>query len=120
MPKKDERLILYERFTDLIIYSKNLLNKYPKSERFDLCSDIKNLIYDGLGNVIRAWKAYSKIEKTTYLKEVDVNLMILKSLVKLSYQYKYISDKNYMTWNEKISEIGKLVGGWLKSCEKVI
>ena len=25
---------------------------------------------------------------------------------------------NYMVWNEKISEIGKMVGGWLKTCQK--
>lgn len=45
MPKKDNRLIIYEKTTNLIIYSKNLLNKYPKSERFDLCADIKNTLY---------------------------------------------------------------------------
>ena len=44
MPKKDNRLIIYEKATNLIIYSKNLLNKYPKSERFDLCADIKNTL----------------------------------------------------------------------------
>lgn len=118
MPKKDDRLILYEKFTELIFYSKNLLNKYPKCERFDLCTDIKNLIYEGLGNVIRAWKSYSNDEKLMLLRETDVNLLILKSLVKISYQYKYINDKNYMTWDGKISEIGKLVGGWIKVCQK--
>ena len=29
MPKKDNRLIIYEKVTNLIIYSKGLLNKYP-------------------------------------------------------------------------------------------
>lgn len=41
MSKIDDRLVIYQKFTNLIYYSKNLLNKYPKSERFDLCSDIK-------------------------------------------------------------------------------
>lgn len=54
MPKIDYRLVIYQKFTNLIYYSKNLLNKYPKSERFDLCSDIKNVLYKNLKNIIYA------------------------------------------------------------------
>lgn len=54
MPKKDNRLIIYEKTTNLIIYSKNLLNKYPKSERFNLCADIKNTLYPKIELIIFA------------------------------------------------------------------
>lgn len=118
MPKVDNRLLTYQKMTNLIFYSKNLLNKYPKSERFDLCSDIKNLLYRMLRNIIFAWKEYKQEDKLKYLKEVDVDLIVLKSLITISYQYQYISQKNYMVWNEHVSEIGKLVGGWIKSCQK--
>lgn len=117
MPKVDNRLVTYEKITMLIYYSKNLLNKYPKSERFDLCTDIKQILYKCLRNTTFAWKEYSNKEKLKYLKEVDVDLVMLKSLVRISYKFQYISQKNYMTWNEHISEIGKLVGGWIKTCQ---
>ena len=52
MPKKDNRLIIYEKINNLIFYSKNLLQKFPKSERFDLCTDIKNELYNILRKVI--------------------------------------------------------------------
>ena len=67
MSKIDEKLLIYQKFINLIYYSKNLLNKYPKSERFDLCSDIKNALYKELKNIIYAWKAYSNQEKLKYL-----------------------------------------------------
>lgn len=118
MAKKDTRLIIYEKMNELIFYSKNLLNKYPKSERFDLCADIKNILYSILSDIIWAWKEFSNEDKAKYLKKVDVNLIVLKSYVTLSYRYKYISQKNYMVWNEYISEIGKLIGAWLKSCQR--
>lgn len=89
MPKKDNRLIIYEKMNGLIFYSKNLLTKFPKSERFDLCTDIKENLYSNL-----------------------------RTMTRLSYEYKYITPKNYMVWNEKISEIGKMIGGWLKTCQK--
>lgn len=118
MPKIDERLLIYEKFTNLIYYSKNLLNKFPKSERFDLCTDIKKILYETLADIVYAWKEYTNKEKLKYLRKVDVNLLVLKTFVQISYQYKYITQKNYMVWNEKISEIGKLTGGWIKTCQK--
>lgn len=117
MSKKDNRLITYEKITMLIYYSKNLLNKYPKCEKFDLCTDIKQILYRSLRNVVFAWKEYSNENKLKYLREIDVDLVVLKSLVKISYNFQYITGKNYMTWNEHISEIGKLIGGWIKSCQ---
>ena len=100
MPKVDNRLVIYQKFTNLIYYSKNLLNKYPKSERFDLCNDIKNVLYKNLRNIIFAWKAYTNQEKLKYLRETDVDLIFLKSLITISYKYEYISQKNYMVWND--------------------
>lgn len=91
MPKKDNRLITYEKITRLLYYSKNLLNKYPKSEKFDLCTDIKQIIYKTLRNITFAWKEYSNKEKLKYLKEVDVDLVVLKSLVRVSYDFQYIN-----------------------------
>jgi len=117
MAKKDSRLIIYEKTTNLIIYSKNLLKKYPKSERFDLCTDIKNILYQIIEKVIFAWKEKNTQARIKILNEIDAKLYLLKSLIRLSYEFKYITDKNYMVWNEHISEIGKMVGGWIKSCQ---
>ena len=58
MSRIDNKLLTYQKMVNLIYYSKNLLKKYPKSERFDLCCDIKNILYD------------------TSLKEVEYNLFL--------------------------------------------
>ena len=118
MAKIDNRLLTYQKMVNLIYYSKNLLKKYPKSERFDLCSDIKNILYNALRNIIFAWKEYKTEDKLKYLRIVDVDLIVLKSLITISYKYQYITQKNYMVWSEHVSEIGKLIGGWIKSCQK--
>lgn len=117
MPKKDNRLIIYEKTTNLIIYSKNLLNKYPKSERFDLCADIKNILYQIIELIIFAWKEKNSLERIKILNKIDAKLYLLKTLTKLSHEFRYITDKNFMAWNVHISEIGKMVGGWIKACQ---
>lgn len=118
MAKKENDLIIYHKITNLLIFSKNLLKKYPKSERFDLCTDIKNCIYDSLKLVMFALKTQDSDKRFEYLQQVDVNLYFLKSLVRMSYEYKYITAQNYKSWNVNIDEIGKMIGGWLKNVKK--
>ena len=115
MAKKDETLIIYRRIIDLIYYSKNLLNKYPKSERFDLCSDIKNSLYYVLEEVMYAIK--EKEERLKHLRNADVKLYLLKALIRISSNYKYINVNNFMTWDSKVDEIGKMIGSWIKKCQ---
>ena len=118
MTRKETTLLTYEKFTNLIYYSKNLINKFPKSERFDLCTDIKSLLYTILRNIIYAWKEYNNYKRLEILKQIDVDLIVLKSMIRLSYNYTYITNKNFMVWDSKIAEIGRLIGGWIKTCQK--
>ena len=64
--------------------------------------------------VIFAWKEKNFLERIKILNKIDSKLYLLKTLTRLSYEFKYITDKNFMTWNIHISEIGKMVGGWIK------
>ena len=118
MSKKDNRLIIYEKMINLIAYSKNLMIKFPKSEKFDMCTDIKQLEYIILKNILYAWKEYNNDKKVLYLKQIDVDLMVLKAMIRISHMNKYITDKNLMVWSDRIAEIGKLVGAWIKKCQK--
>lgn len=118
MAKKDNRLILYEKMINLIFYSKNLMQKYPKSEKYDLCEDIKKKEYEILTNILYAWKEYDGKKKIIYLRKIDVDLLVLKAMIRISHMGKYITDQNLMVWSEKVEEIGRLIGAWLKSFQK--
>ena len=101
-----------------MVYSKNLTNKFPKSEKFDLSTDIKQEIYMCIRKTIYAWKERNNEKRMIYLNQIDVELYVLKSLTRIAYEFKYITPHNYMVWNEKIAEIGKMLGGWIKTCQK--
>mgnify|MGYP004625940363 CR=1 FL=1 len=118
MAKQDTRLIIYEKIVDLIFYSKNLLKKFPKSERFDLCTDIKQSLYKILRLVMYSWKEKNMDQRYKNLKDADIEIYVLKTLIRLSYMDKYITEQNYMTWNNHLSEIGKMIGGWMKTCQR--
>lgn len=118
MAKRDTRLIIYEKIVELIFYSKNLLKKFPKSERFDLCTDIKQSLYKILRLIMYSWKEKNIEQRYKYLRDADIEIYVLKTLTRLSYMEKYITEQNFMTWNNHLSEIGKMLGGWIKVCQK--
>lgn len=109
MAKKEDTLVLYSKLESLLFYAKNLLIKYPKSEKFDLCTDIKNSCYKMLELVMRALKEKNNQQRLKYLTDCDVELAIQKTLVRISYKMKYITDKNFMTWGNLLEEIGRIL-----------
>ena len=114
--KNYEDLMIYKQYVELIYYTLTILLKYPKSERFSLAQDIKNVTYDGLRKIIYAQKEYDKKIRLKNLNQLDADLKILKVLIRVSHKKKYISPKNYTAWSKKITNIANLNGGWIKSC----
>lgn len=53
-----------------------------------------------------------------YLNNIDVDLKVLKVLVRISYRYKYINGNNYASWSRKLANISNAVNGWIKTCVK--
>ena len=111
-------LVIYPKYMELIYYSNDIVRKFPKSEQFALVKEIKNALYSGLKDIMYAIKVYNKQDKLKYLKELDIQLTLLKIHVRLAFKYKYITIQNYQSWNNIISDICNLLGGWINSCLK--
>lgn len=118
MSKLVDDLIIYKQYVELIYYTEMITEKYPKVEKLAIVTTIKNTTYDGIKNIIDAYKQYDKAEKIMYLNKLDSNLKFLKVLVRVSYKRRYISSKNYTAWAKKITNISNLLGGWIKACQK--
>lgn len=108
-----EELKIYKQYVELLYYTENILIKFPKSERFSLCTQIKNTTYDGLRNIIICYKSYEKKEKINALNQLDVNLKMLKVFIRLSKRKKYINAKNHTAWVKKVTNITNLMAGWM-------
>lgn len=111
-----DSLIIYKQYVEMIYYTENIVIKYPKCEKASLVATIKNTTYEGMNCVIRAHKEYSRTKRIEILNELDVHLKMLKVLIRVSYKRKFINAKNYGAWSKKITNIGNLLGGWMKSC----
>ena len=110
-----EELKILQKTFDMMNYAYPALAQYPKGEKFALVVDIMRCMDVMLERIIEANKKYYK--KTT-LQELDVEVEKLKAYVRLSYNLGFLPPKKYEQWSGLVVEIGRMVGGWIKSVSK--
>ncbi|NBL01028.1 MAG: four helix bundle protein [Erysipelotrichia bacterium] len=106
------------------------LNHFPRSEKYALSQSIREDMYKIFDLMVEGQKRYYK--KTT-LTDLDIAHDRLKAKILLAYHLGYFSfkdgktdDKNPTTMAEKryatlslmCSELGKLIGGWIKKTKE--
>lgn len=115
----NQNLKILQKTHDMILYGNSCLKQFPKYEKQALTSEIRVSMYTLLRLIIRANKKYYK--KTT-LEEMDIELDALRFLIRLSAdphpQMRYLSLRKYEHWSKMLNEIGKMLGGWMKSTKK--
>ena len=57
----------------------------------------------------------SKESKLPYLRKAAAKLDLLKFFLQVSWEIKALDNKKYAALSEKLGEIGRMLGGWLKS-----
>lgn len=107
---------VYRRTEELLYRFYPRLKNFPNSEKFSLCQSIKDnffelLKYISLGNSVKS-------KRLTYLQEADGHLQILKVLVKLSNQRKYISKGFFRETDLELTLINKLLSGYIRSVNR--
>ncbi len=107
-----EQLIIKQKHEDLMLYAYKCLGQFPKSERHVLAEDIRKGLYAIDGLIIRAQKKYFK--KTT-LQDLDIEVELLKNKIRMAKELKFLPFKKYENLEKMLLEIGRMVGGWIKS-----
>ena len=108
-----QNLPIFQKSYDAILWLYPTVNKFPKSQRFVLGQRIENTILRILEGIIDANQERNKL---SYLKQTSVELDKLRILIRLSKDLRFISIRQYGFGAGKINEIGKMLGGWIKSC----
>jgi len=107
-----DNLVIYQKVYDFTLYLFPIVDRFPKHEKFVSCSHIKNCVLDIAREIIRANKSRNK---RPILYDIDVRIEELKFLLRLAHDRKYLSHKSYEHSGKLTTEIGKLLGGWIKS-----
>ena len=106
-----EDLKIKLRIEQMIAYGYTALRQFPKSERHVLSAEIRQCMYRLLRLVVTTNRRYHK--KTT-LQELDAELDMLRSLLRLARELGFLPHRKYRLWAEHLYEIGCMLGGWLR------
>ncbi len=100
------------RIIEMMEYGHGALKQFPTSEKYSTAADIKRVMDQMLEYSVEITAKYYK--KTT-LQKLDVANKKLKLYLRLCMKLGFLPFKKYDVWTEKSREIGRIIGGFLKS-----
>ncbi|MFH1314788.1 MAG: four helix bundle protein [Candidatus Uhrbacteria bacterium] len=87
---------------------------FPKSKRYSLGIRCDETLLDIIQSVCRA--AHSAPEqKLPSLETASTKIDLIKILFRVAKDTKCLANNDYLTLQSQLNEIGKMVGGWIKS-----
>lgn len=113
MSMKATDLIIYKKAESLLDFIYPIVINFPKAEKYALAQEIKQAFYALLRNIMLANNIRHK--RRLYQEEVDAYLKLLLVLFNVAKKQKYITQKKNVQIQQKIAEIGRILGGWMKS-----
>jgi hypothetical protein len=103
---------IFSKTSDFILWLLDHTEKYPKSERFRLARRLEDSAFAFYDLLIQA--ARSK-QKRRILLQADLELDKLRLYMRMAQQRRLASQSQYRFASGSLVEMGRLLGGWLKS-----
>jgi hypothetical protein len=96
----------------LLLYT--VIQRFPKKDRYSLGQKIEQLTLELL-ELLFTTNAAERAERLTLQKQIDLKLKIIKTMIRLAYDVQAIDQKRYFILEKSLLEIGRMLGGWIKS-----
>ncbi|MBQ9298253.1 MAG: four helix bundle protein [Clostridia bacterium] len=112
---KSGKLMLIPKFEQYMEYMLEvILLKLPRTEKFSIGTEMKNLMYTTYRNIMYLNKVDIK-KKMYYLNLIDCDLNVQRTLIRIMYKYKWIDEHKFdVLIKQHLHEIGAIVGGLIK------
>lgn len=112
-----EELILIPKYEKYMQYMIEVIIKMPRTEKFNIGNEFKTIMYKMLENILYINKAEMQ-KRLYYLNLIDAELNTQRILIRVMAKNKWIDEKKYKVSMELLYEIGKILGGLIKSYGK--
>ena len=101
---------VYEQYMEYMIA---LLIKLPRTEKFSIGTDFKQVMYSTLEDIMYISKLEKK-QRLKYLNKIDAKLNVQRIMLRVMKKFAWIDIKKFNIAMQKIYEIGKILGGLIK------
>src|SRR3989338_1516746 len=86
----------------------------PKKDRFTTFERSENVLLDVISGIFRA-SGQSRKEKIPTLEQVSLYLNLFRVFIRLMKDTKWLDNKKYTIVQGEVDEIGRMLGGWIRS-----
>lgn len=117
--QNDNNLIpIVRKAIDLYKQYYNYLPSFPRKDRYAIGLKTENIIINTLECFLQAGLS-PKNRKIAIINKANNNFELLKVFIRLMWELKIIDHKKYLVLQQYMSEIGKMLGGWINYIAKV-
>lgn len=108
---------LYQKIVELYKTLYLYRNSIPKQDRYAIWQKCENNTIEILEHLLLAAQYVGEL-KIIELNKLSRKLNTLRVLTRLTKDIKIIDNKKYVRLQEIVDEIGRMIGGWLKSLKQ--
>lgn len=105
---------IFKKSYDLYKTLREYRKVVPKNDRFTVFERCEHATLDVIEAILLA-SSQSKKEKIPTLERASLKLNVLRVFVRLLKDIKAIDTKKYVTLEAIVDEIGRMLGGWIRS-----
>jgi hypothetical protein len=105
---------IFKKAYDLYKNFHQIRSSISRQDRYTIFLRCENVILEVIEGILEA-SQLSKDKKLPILEKVSIKLNFLRVFIRLMKDVKSINLKNYATMEESVDEIGRMLGGWIKS-----
>jgi four helix bundle protein len=117
--KNYKELDVWQKSIDLVMELYKITESFPAEERYGLISQIQRAGVSIPSNIAEGWGRGSTKEYVQYLRISRGSLAELETHLIIAQKLNYISEKNIMDLQNKITIIGKMLNNLMKSLKNI-
>lgn len=108
-----EEMVIQSRTFDLLAWLLPMTNKFPRPFRFTVTQRLTLVALEFQEALVLA-QSTSGRERNKQLQLCDARLTQLRLYLRLTHHWHWLNDGQYEHVSRMVSEIGRLLGGWIK------
>jgi hypothetical protein len=103
-----------QKYIDMTKYVYVILRNFPKAEKYAIAEDIRHLLFNAGSLLLEAGEVPAS-KKLKLLEQADMEIKKLKFWILVSMEMGLFPFEKYKIFCGMVTEIGKMLGGWIKS-----
>jgi len=112
-----EEMLLLTRTFDLLEWLLPKTEKFPKAYRYNITRHLGDAALEFQEKLFLARKRRGAPRRQVLL-ECDAHLDAVRLYLRLAHRWHWLNDGQYEHISRLVAEVGRLLGGWLKSQEQ--